>query len=161
LNIESSLRQSIEADLTILEQIESQPNTTQATLAERLGVAVGTINWHMKRLIQKGYVKVKKAERRKLSYIITPEGIALRARLTMDYVQSSFKLYRLVRERSLKAIAPLKEKGVQQVQLEGEGEVVDVCRLTCLEQGLHIVTDHRCPKLKVVGLRIFVEEESV
>ena len=161
MNIESSLRQSIEADLTILEQIESQPNTTQATLAERLGVAVGTINWHMKRLIQKGYVKVKKAERRKLSYIITPEGIALRARLTMDYVQSSFKLYRLVRERSLKAIAPLKEKGVQQVQLEGEGEVVDVCRLTCLEQGLHIVTDHRCPKLKVVGLRIFVEEESV
>jgi len=161
LNIESSLRQSIEADLTILEQIESQPNTTQATLAERMGVAVGTINWHMKRLIQKGYVKVKKAERRKLSYIITPEGIALRARLTMDYVQSSFKLYRLVRERSLKAIAPLKEKGVQQVQLEGEGEVVDVCRLTCLEQGLHIVTDHRCPKLKVVGLRIFVEEESV
>ena len=150
-----------EADLTILEHIESQPNTTQATLAERLGVAVGTINWHMKRLIQKGYVKVKKAGRRKLSYIITPEGMALRAHLMVDYVQNSFKLYRLVRERSLRAIAQLKEKGFDQVQLAGEGEVVDICRLTCLEQGLHVVDDHHSPTLKVVGLRIMVEEESV
>jgi DNA-binding MarR family transcriptional regulator len=152
--------QSAEADLTILEQIETQPDTTQATLAERMGLAVGTINWHMKRLVQKGYVKVKKAERRKLSYIITPEGIALRARLMVDFVQSSFKLYRLVRERSLKAIAPLKEKGISQVRLEGEGEVVEICRLTCLEQGLLIVSDHRNPKLRVVGLKIIVEEES-
>lgn len=149
-----------EADLTILEHIESQPNTTQATLAERLGVAVGTINWHMKRLIQKGYVKVKKAGRRKLAYIITPEGISLRARLMVDYVQNSFKLYRLVRERSLKAIAQLKENGFHQVRLEGEGEVVDICRLTCLEQGLHVADDHRSPVLKIVGLKIMLEEES-
>ena len=152
--------QQLEADLTILEQIETEPDTTQATLAGRLGVAVGTINWHMKRLIQKGYVKVKKAERRKLRYIITPEGIALRAHLMVDYVQSSFTLYRLVRERSLKAIATLKENGIHQVQLEGDGEVADICRLTCLEQGLHVVSDHRTPKMKVVGLKIFLNEES-
>ena len=40
------------ADLTILEHIEKEPDTTQASLAERLGVAVGTINWHLKRLIE-------------------------------------------------------------------------------------------------------------
>ena len=45
------------ADLTILDHIEKEPDTTQASLAERLGVAVGTINWHLKRLIEKGYVK--------------------------------------------------------------------------------------------------------
>ncbi len=152
--------QQPEADLTILEQIETEPDTTQASLAERLGVAVGTINWHMKRLIQKGYVKVKKAERRKLRYIITPEGIALRAHLMIDYVQSSFTLYRLVRERSLKAINTLKEQGINQVQVDGDGEVADICRLTCLEQGLHIVSDHHSPKMKVIGLKIFLGEES-
>ena len=55
------------------------PDITQASMATRLGVAVGTVNWHIKRLIAKGYVKVKRAERKKLRYIITPEGIALRA----------------------------------------------------------------------------------
>ncbi|MCI0773728.1 MAG: winged helix-turn-helix transcriptional regulator, partial [Chloroflexi bacterium] len=74
-----------ERERILLEEIERDPDTTQATLARKLGVAVGTVNWHVKRLIAKGYVKVKRAERRKLRYIITPEGISLRARLTVAY----------------------------------------------------------------------------
>lgn len=152
--------QPIEADLTILEQIEHEPDTTQSTLAERLGVAVGTINWHMQRLIQKGYVKVKRAERRKLRYIITPDGLALRARLMVDYVQSSFKLYRLVRERSQKAIRKLRKNGIHQIQLIGEGEVAEICRLTCMEMGMQIVNDHKSPKVRVMGLKIFTDEDQ-
>ena len=151
--------QHLEADLTILEQIEHEPDTTQSTLAERLGVAVGTINWHMQRLIQKGYVKVKRAERRKLRYIITPEGLALRARLMVDYVQSSFKLYRLVRERSQKVIQELKNDGIHQIQIVGEGEVAEICRLTCLEMGMHVTQDHRSPKVRIIGLKIFLGED--
>lgn len=148
------------ADLTILEQIEKEPDTTQATLAEQVGVAVGTINWHLKRLISKGYVKVKRAERKKLKYIITPEGIALRARLLVDYIQSSMELYRLVRERSLKAIKAIKKQGVGSVRLEGEGEVAEILRLTCHEQGVQISTDNSRTTLKVIGLKIFIENEA-
>ena len=151
--------QHLEADLTILEQIEHEPDTTQSTLAERLGVAVGTINWHMQRLIQKGYVKVKRAERRKLRYIITPEGLALRARLMVDYVQSSFKLYRLARERSQKVIQGLKNDGIHQIQIVGEGEVAEICRLTCLEMGMHVTQDHKSPKVRIIGLKIFLGED--
>ena len=79
-------------ELTLLEQVERDPNVNQSALANQLGVAVGTVNWHLKRLIAKGYVKVQRAERKKLRYIITPEGIALRARLTVDYIERSFDL---------------------------------------------------------------------
>jgi len=67
-------------ELGLLVEIERDPDTSQASMADKLGVAVGTVNWHVKRLIAKGYVKVKRAERRKLRYIITPEGIAERAK---------------------------------------------------------------------------------
>ncbi|MEK6752815.1 MAG: winged helix-turn-helix domain-containing protein, partial [Chloroflexota bacterium] len=70
-------------ELSLLERIESDPDVNQSTLATQLGVAVGTVNWHLKRLIAKGAVKVSRAERKKLRYIITPEGIALRARLAV------------------------------------------------------------------------------
>jgi predicted transcriptional regulator len=60
------------SDLVILEQIEKDPDATQANLAAQLGVAVATINWHLKRLIAKGYVKARRVGRRKLRYIITP-----------------------------------------------------------------------------------------
>jgi len=146
------------ADLTILEHIEKEPDTTQATLAEAVGVAVGTINWHLKRLIAKGYIKVKRAERKKLKYIITPEGIALRTRLLMDYIQSSMELYRLVRERSLKAVKMIRKKGVNTVHLEGEGEVAEILKLTCHEQGILLSNNHPQAILKVVGLKIFIEE---
>ena len=146
------------ADLTILEHIEKEPDTTQATLAEAVGVAVGTINWHLKRLIAKGYIKVKRAERKKLKYIIIPDGIALRAKLLVDYIQSSMELYRLVRERSVRAIKTIKRKGVDTIQIEGDGEVAEILKLTCHEQGIRMSEDHPQTTLKVVGLKIFIEE---
>lgn len=149
-----------EADLTILEHIESEPDTTQASLALKLGVAVGTVNWHLKRLVEKGYIKVKRAERKKLRYIITPEGIALRAHLLMDFIQSSMGLYRLVRQRSLKAIADIRKRNFNQVRIEGSGEVAEILRLTCIEQGIHISQDGHAPMLKIVGLKIFIEDED-
>ncbi len=145
-------------DLVILEQIEQNPDATQASLASQLGVAVGTVNWHIKRLISKGYVKVRRAERRKLRYIITPEGIALRAHLTIDYIQNSFRVYRLVRERMATALVELRDAGYFRVHLTGEdGDVADVCRLTCLEHGMELCddSDPTIPELEVCGMKVF------
>lgn len=149
-----TLQPEAERDLIILEHIEQNPDATQATLAAQLGVAVGTINWHLKRLIEKGYVKVRRAERRKLRYIITPEGIALRARLTMDYIQTSFRLYRLVRQRTIEALTQVEERGLRTVRVVGDGDVAEVCRLTCLERGMQVVEDEHAPALTIQGLKI-------
>ncbi|MGA9532510.1 MAG: winged helix-turn-helix transcriptional regulator [Anaerolineales bacterium] len=128
-------------DLHLLEEIERDPDTTQANLATRLGVAVGTVNWHLKRLIAKGYVKVKRAERRKLRYIITPEGLSLRARLTVKFIEQSMSLYRETREQAAGVLERLREEGYQRVVINGVGDIADVCRLTCLEQGLEVVEE--------------------
>lgn len=160
LNIDSSFNSEHARDLNILEQIEVNPDANQASLADQLGVAVGTINWHLKRLISKGYVKASRLERKKLRYIITPEGIALRAKLTVDYIQNSFNVYRLVRERMLNTISDLKYRGITTARLVGEGDVADVCRLTCIEQGFPLTEDLNAPRLEVHGLKIFIEHEE-
>jgi DNA-binding MarR family transcriptional regulator len=141
-------------ELSLLENIERDPDVTQLSLATQLGVAVGTVNWHIKRLIDKGYVKVKRAERRKLRYIITPEGIALRARLTVDYVEQQFLLYRNTRQRVKEHIEKIRQAGFDSVRIVGEGDVADVCRLTCLEQGMTVIADSDAPTLEVAGLKV-------
>ncbi|MGC1379119.1 MAG: winged helix-turn-helix transcriptional regulator [Anaerolineales bacterium] len=149
-------------DLSLLETIEHNPDVTQATLATQLGVAVGTVNWHLKRLIAKGYVKVKQAERRKLRYIITPEGLALSAHLTVDYVEQQFNLYRRVRQKVKEYVEKVKKDGFERVRLVGDGDVADICRLTCLEQGVAIVDEPAVPALVVNGLKvILVNVEAV
>jgi len=146
-------------DLIILEHIEVNPDATQASLASQLGVAVGTINWHIKRLVAKGYVKVRRAERRKLRYIITPEGLALRANLTVNYIQTSFSLFRLIRERSQDTVEQLQQMGYVKACIIGNGDVAEVCRLTCLELGIEIVENqNNVPKIKIEGLKIFIED---
>jgi DNA-binding MarR family transcriptional regulator len=145
-----------ERDRILLEQIESDPDVTQASLAARLGVAVGTVNWHLKRLIAKGYVKVKRAQRRKLRYIITPEGIALRARLTINYIETSMKLYRRVRQRVRDLLELVKQHGYDRVTLWGDGDIAEICRLTCLEQGISIVEGEGIPVLEVQGTKVFL-----
>src|SRR5512146_3123617 len=147
-------------ELTLLENIESDPDVNQSTLARQLGVAVGTVNWHLKRLIAKGYVKVKRAERKKLRYIITPEGIALRARLAVDYVERSFSLYRKTRQRVSEYLSQIKDAGYDRVRIVGRGDVADVCRLTCLEQGISVVNDKDVPVLQVEGFKVHLRMEE-
>ncbi len=141
-------------ELTLLEQVEHDPDVNQSALANQLGVAVGTVNWHLKRLIAKGYVKVQRAERKKLRYIITPEGIALRARLTVDFIERSFDLYHKTRERVKDHLRAARAAGYNRIRIHGDGDVADICRLTCLEQGFAVVPDEDAPELELRGWKV-------
>ncbi|MBL8050643.1 MAG: winged helix-turn-helix transcriptional regulator [Anaerolineales bacterium] len=144
-------------ELSLLEQIESDPDVNQSTLATQLGVAVGTVNWHLKRLIAKGAVKVSRAERKKLRYIITPEGLALRARLAIDYVERSFSVYRRTRQKVKDNITKIRKAGYDRVRIVGTGDVADICKLTCLEQGISVVNEKNIPSLVLDGYKIRLE----
>jgi DNA-binding MarR family transcriptional regulator len=144
-------------ELSLLEQIESDPDVNQSTLATQLGVAVGTVNWHLKRLIAKGAVKVSRAERKKLRYIITPEGLALRARLAIDYVERSFSVYRRTRQKVKDSITKIRKAGFDRVRIVGTGDVADICKLTCLEQGIKVVNEKNIPSLVLDGYKIRLE----
>ncbi len=141
-------------DLILLEQIAEDPDVNQSTLAEKLDVAVGTVNWHIKRLVSKGYVKAKRAQRKKLRYIITPEGIALRAKLTVQYIENQMRRYRETRQGVKNLLAEIKSEGYNQVRITGESEIADVCRLTCLEQGFDVVDREDLPTLEVNGYSV-------
>jgi DNA-binding MarR family transcriptional regulator len=147
-------------ELVLLEQIETNPDVTQASLADQLGVAVGTVNWHLKRLISKGYIKVKRAQRRKLRYIITPEGIAFRARLTVNYIETSMRLYRRIRQHVSELLVAARQAGYDQVRIDGDGDIGDICRLTCLEMGIRVTDDSEAPVLAVHGTHVFLQIED-
>lgn len=153
-------------DMLLLEQIEIDPDVTQAGLASQLGVAVGTVNWHLKRLVAKGYVKVKRAQRRKLRYIITPQGISRRARLAVNYVEHSMQLYRKTRNRVGQLLDEVRAAGYQGVhidKLNGDPEdIADICKLTCLEQGMLLLnTQDPGPSLRVLGHKVHLEWNGV
>ncbi len=146
-----------ERELQILEYLERNPDTTQADLATRLGVAVGSVNWYLKRLIGKGYVKVRQMQRRRLRYLVTPQGLAEKARLTQAYMQASLQFYRETRARAQSLLVEVLQSGYDAVRVEGDGDLADICRLTCLEQRVRMAPDedaNRIPALVVDGMQL-------
>ncbi|MFQ5794098.1 MAG: winged helix-turn-helix transcriptional regulator [Candidatus Bipolaricaulia bacterium] len=146
-------------ELKLLEALEQEPEARQVDLAARLGVAVGTVNWHLKRLAAQGYVKVKRIGQWHWRYLLTPQGMAEKARLTKDYVRRSMQLYRETRGQARRLLTQINRAGYTQVALEGDADLVDVCRLTCLEQGIEVVASKtdRVPVLRTEGQELVLE----
>ncbi len=166
MNIQVEEKVESARDMRLLEHIESDPDITQAFLAANLGVAVGTVNWHLKRLVAKGYVKVKRAQRRKLRYLITPQGVSLRARLAVEYVDRSLRLYRKTRKHVQELLEEVRQAGYEGVCIETETEsaddITDICKLTCLEQGLMVLSsDADAPVLRVRAPKVHLDMERV
>ena len=135
----------VERELRILEALEDNPETTQAVLAAQLGVAVGSVNWYLKRLIRKGYIKVIHLERRKLKYFVTPEGLALKARLTSEYMEASLRIYRELRQAARETLAQVRGGGYAAVKADGQDEAMEIFRLTCLEEGVGVEKNPSSP----------------
>lgn len=149
---------SSEHELQLLEALESTPETTQAELAAQAGVAVGTVNWYLKRWSKKGYVKVSRIGRWNWRYLLTAQGMARKARLASEYVEASMSLYRRTRADAQRLLAEVKAAGYAQVYIDGDGEIADICRLTCLEMQIEGLgqPDVDRPILAVDGLRLLV-----
>ena len=152
-------------ELELLEALAEDPEARQVDLATRLGVAVGTVNWLLKRLGTKGYVKVKRIGRWRWRYLVTPRGFAQKARLTQQYLQSSMRTYRQTREEATRLLSTLRKGGYVRVRLEGDidSDLADICRLTCLEQKMTMVDSRRAvgedklPALRVTGRKLSLE----
>lgn len=85
----------------ILRMLEGHPEYSQRDLADALGISLGRVNYILKALIEKGFVKVANFRRsdRKLRYVyvLTPIGMRERALLTGRFLQRKIAEYELIR----------------------------------------------------------------
>jgi DNA-binding MarR family transcriptional regulator len=126
-------------DLAILKEIESAPQVTQRGLAQKLGIALGLTNLYLKRLARKGYIKVTTIPSHRVKYLLTPQGLAEKTRLTYEYMQYSFTLFRQSRQFLREQFTALAEAGKKRVVFVGVGEAAELADLTLRELGLELV----------------------
>jgi EPS-associated MarR family transcriptional regulator len=87
-NIATSMRE--ETYLKVMRLLQENPDLTQRELAEQLDVSVGSVNYCLKALMEKGWVKMKNFIHSKNKfgyvYVLTPTGITERAELTSKFL---------------------------------------------------------------------------
>ena len=81
----------------ILRKIEKKPQATQRQLAEELGFSLGKLNYCLRELKIKGYVKIRnfKASKKKVSYfyMLTPSGMTMKKNLIINFMKIKMREY--------------------------------------------------------------------
>jgi DNA-binding Lrp family transcriptional regulator len=125
-------------DLKLLEAVEADSRITQRSLANRLGIALGLTNIYLKRLVRKGYIKCVNVQSNRISYLITPRGIAEKARLTYEFMDYSLHLYSEVRQH-LRTVLQECAAAHRRVAIYGRGEAAELAYLSLKEFGMEPV----------------------
>ena len=81
----------------LLRKIKEKPASTQRELASKLGFSLGKLNYCLKSLKKKGHIKLKNFQNNKnkinYAYILTPRGIAIKTKLTVNFMKRKMKEY--------------------------------------------------------------------
>jgi len=83
--------------LNLLRKINNKPQSSQRELANELGFSLGKLNYCLKALKTKGFIKISnfKNNPNKINYfyILTPKGITAKTQLTINFMKRKMKEY--------------------------------------------------------------------
>ncbi len=143
-------------ELKVLHELSTNRFSTQRFLAKKMGVALGLTNLMIRRCVKKGYIKIINIQKNRIQYLVTPQGIAEKTRLTYEYLEYSLHLYRGVREALRKTLEQVAASGGKNIVFLGPGEIAEISYLTMKELGLNLtgVFDDRATDETFLGLPI-------
>jgi EPS-associated MarR family transcriptional regulator len=96
MNQRSRTRQE-DSHFRILRLLQEEPTLTQRELSERLGISLGRLNYCIRALLDKGWIKIQNFQNsdRKLSYgyLLTPRGATEKAQITTRFLRRKIAEY--------------------------------------------------------------------
>ena len=91
-----------ELRLRVLRALESNPELSQRQLAAELGVSLGGVNYALKALVERGFVKAdnfrKSGNKVAYLYVLTPRGVAEKASLATAFLGRKLEEYEVLRQ---------------------------------------------------------------
>jgi len=88
--------------LDLLRKLESSPQFTQRELSREMGVSLGKVNYCIKKLTEKGWVKLTNFTHNQnkmgYAYLLTPQGIEEKSRLTFSFLKKKVIEYEILKK---------------------------------------------------------------
>jgi DNA-binding MarR family transcriptional regulator len=133
----------------IMSEIEAGHPISQRSLASGLGIALGMTNLLLRRLVRKGWVRVSHIRPNRVSYFLTPTGMAEKARMSRAYFRNSLRYYASARDRIRESFDELSREwpataseggaAAKRIMFVGTGEVAEIGYVCLQETDLQLV----------------------
>ena len=113
--IYSNLNQATDTHLKVLRSIEENPEITQRELAKKLGVSLGKVNYCLKALIDRGWIKANNFKRSNnkasYAYLLTPRGIEEKAKITVHFLKQRIREYEQIKREIVELEREVRNSG--------------------------------------------------
>jgi Mn-dependent DtxR family transcriptional regulator len=126
-------------NLQLLEEISRDSSVSQRNLSERLGVALGVTNACLKKMANKGYIKIKGINHKRISYFLTPEGFSEKARLTYHFLEYTVHYYIDLKNNLAEKLDLISKHGVKRAVFYGAGDVMEVAFVILHEANIELL----------------------
>ena len=126
-------------NLQLLEEISRDSGASQRKLSERLGVALGVTNACLKKMANKGYIKIKGINHKRISYFLTPEGFSEKTRLTYHFLEYTVHYYIDLKRNLAEKLDFISRQGVKRAVFYGAGDVMEVAFVISHEADIELL----------------------
>ncbi len=156
-------------DHEIIKLIVKAPDLSQAKVADRLKIAVGTVNRRLKKLEKQGLLKTNALSRKKNRYSVTDKGLKILEKFAAESLRQTFLPFRQICDQFHVVISEwrkLAQTEANELVIYGEGDAAEICRLLAFEQGLNPVIRSTSsgkrtnPSIEVFGLEVRLVQEA-
>lgn len=118
-----------EREFAIVDAIGRDLNLTQRELSQEVGLSLGMTNIVLKRLVKKGYVKIRGLNRKKVQYILTPQGLIEKTKKSYRYLLKTINQFSLAKQKIQELVLNQYRKGKKEFLILGDGELADLTEI--------------------------------
>ena len=143
-------KQEESGDLTlgVLEAIDSKKSITQRSISKDLDMALGLVNSYLKRCVKKGFIKIQQAPKNRYLYYLTPKGFSEKAKLTAEFLTSSFTFFRKSRDQIEEILDNCNKKNWKRILLFGNSELAEITSLYSKNHKVQIIQVYNTSNLR-------------
>jgi DNA-binding MarR family transcriptional regulator len=126
-------------ELRLLQELERNPIISQRELSHKFNIALGVTNACLRRMVRKGWIRIRGLSHRKIGYYLTPIGFGEKAKLTLHMISYTVQHYSELKKMISQRLLEMERDGFQRIVFYGISDEMEVAYITLQGVNLKLV----------------------
>ncbi|HLF18664.1 MAG TPA: winged helix-turn-helix transcriptional regulator [Candidatus Omnitrophota bacterium] len=112
-----------EREFELLNILGKELDSNQRDLSQKMDLSLGMVNMLIRRLITKGYIRIIQLNKRKVQYLLTPQGFSEKMRKSVKYTINTINHIGMIKDNVKEVILNLYKEGIREFYVYSESDL--------------------------------------
>ena len=151
-----------EREFELINIVGANLGANQRNLSQLMNLSLGMTNMLIRRLISKGYIRIKQLNKKKVEYMLTPKGFSEKVQKSIKYTLKTIHSISLIKNHTKDIILKSYEKGERDFYVLGSSDLAALIEMAIRDTHLEnykISHIKELPRNKMEGLVLICQED--